>query len=396
MKLNRLFDLLRMSMHQAFRRRKRYIGVIAAIILGTGGFVLIITESEDVKNNINKDLELLGGATVIKSYFDYDPAARIQWFYSETLRAIRDIPGVEKVGVVSASNRHVISIEREQYRSFLLIAADSTFWESNSFVPVFGRFFTIAEENARRRICVLGEELSRELFGERNPVGKSILIDKGYYEIIGVLGGILAGDRKNFAFIPLQTALSRIEDIPPASRIYIRCKKWDSVASVAAAITPTIERHQEASNLRVDVPWEQLRQVKKVAWWVELFIHLSVGVTLLLGGVGIWNVMMSSVRSRTREIGLKKAMGAEDIDILVQFLSEALCISIGASFLGVLWGRIGVEITSKLLKSPPTENLFFLSVVLSLSIALLLGLAAGILPAIRASKMEVVSALRYE
>jgi putative ABC transport system permease protein len=115
-----------------------------------------------------------------------------------------------------------------------------------------------------------------------------------------------------------------------------------------------------------------------------------------LGGVGIWNVMMAAVVTRTREIGLKKAMGAEDKDILAQFLSEALCLSMGAALLGALMGRIMMEILGYMIGSRPPENLFFMGLALGFLFAVLLGVGAGLYPSLRASRMEVVTAIRYE
>jgi putative ABC transport system permease protein len=146
----------------------------------------------------------------------------------------------------------------------------------------------------------------------------------------------------------------------------------------------------------VEVSWEALKRVKELAWWIEFLIYLATGATFILGGVGIWNVMMAAVTSRTREIGLKKAMGAEDRDILAQFLSEALCLSAGAALLGAALGRIIMEILSLGIKSRPPEDLFFFSLALAFLFAVLIGVGAGLYPSIRASRMEVVTAIRYE
>jgi putative ABC transport system permease protein len=133
-----------------------------------------------------------------------------------------------------------------------------------------------------------------------------------------------------------------------------------------------------------------------LAWWIEFLIYLATTATFLLGGVGIWNVMMAAVTSRTREIGLKKAMGAEDRDILAQFLSEALCLSAGAALLGAGLGRILMEIMSYMIGSRPPEELFFFGLALAFLFAVLIGVVAGLYPSIRASRMEVVTAIRYE
>ena len=169
-----------------------------------------------------------------------------------------------------------------------------------------------------------------------------------------------------------------------------------SVEKVAAEIPEVVRAHQSAESLRVQVAWEPLKHVTRMAWWVETFTNLAVFATLILGGFGIWNIMMNSVRSRTREIGLKKAMGAEDRDIMAQFLAEALCLSLGGAIAGIALSRAAVEFTCFLLDSRPSEDLFFLCVGMGLLFAAVLGIGAGISPSLRASRMEVVSAVRYE
>ena len=197
-------------------------------------------------------------------------------------------------------------------------------------------------------------------------------------------------------FIPLTTAQDRMEHFGKPRNLYIRCRSWDDVEGVAVRIPSVIESHQPADGLKVEVNWASLSRVKKMVWGIELFINLAVCATLVLGGFGIWNIMMNGVRARTREIGLKKAMGAEDRDILAQFLTEALCLSLGAALLGVGLGRAAVEMLASMLGTRPPEDLFFICVGFGLLFAVVLGIGAGLSPAIRASRMEVVSAVRYE
>ena len=249
--------------------------------------------------------------------------------------------------------------------------------------------------NARQKVCVLGSELARRIFGDQTAVGSIISIDRDIYRVLGILGGLGVGDRTQFAFVPLTTASDRIQNLR-RDRLYIRCATWDDVERVAGAVPSVVTSHQSSDRLRVVFAGEQLKRVKRIVWWVECFIYLSVFATFVLGGFGIWNGMMSAVQARTREIGLKKAMGAEDGDILAQFLTEALCLSLGSAILGIGFGRTIVQVISSFLSSQPSEHLFFRFMILGLVCALLLGVGAGFYPALRASRMEVVKAIRYE
>jgi len=168
------------------------------------------------------------------------------------------------------------------------------------------------------------------------------------------------------------------------------------VKNVASAIPEVVRANQDAEGIEVKVYWDQLKKVRRIAWWIEFFIYISIAATLILGGFGIWNIMTAGVQSRTREIGLKKAIGAEDRDIMAQFLAEALCISLGASVFGIVTGRVAVEILAYILGSRPLEELFLFCVGLGLLFSVILGVGAGLVPSIRASRMEVVSAVHFE
>jgi putative ABC transport system permease protein len=382
------------------RQRRRNLGVVAAIALGTAGLIVIITMGRDVKEDFNKDLELLGGATLIKVYFDEprgkSSISRPQWFRSETLDNLRRVPGVSEVSLIAQKMSYGKAIVRDRQYKFPLIAVDEFFWAANSFYPSSGLFFGEEAIKNRERVCVLGADLARKILGRREVVGQWVPIDGDLYRITGLLGGLAVGERTHWAILPLSTAQDRIASMSLPSRAYVRCRTWNDVEAVAASISEVVGAQQPTDGLQVEVAWERLAQVRKVAWLIELFIYVAVLATLTLGGYGIWNIMMAAVRSRTREIGLKKAMGAEDGHILSQFLTEAMCISVGASLIGVALGWFLMEIIAAMLKARPPEALFLFCMGLGILFSVLLGVGAGLFPSIRASRMEVVSAIRYE
>ncbi len=396
----RFDDLLRISFRQVFRQRRRNLGAALAIALGTAGFIVIITTGQDVKENINRDLELLGGATRIRTSFENHlkkySFSRPQWFRKTTINALRRIPGVTGVSLTAWKGGDILYTERRRPPWVKLMGVDEYYWDVNSFHPVRGRFFGPEEIEGRAKVCVLGKRLVRRIFSHEKIVGQLINIDHDHYRVIGVLGGLGIGDRADAVFIPLTTAQDRIKGLSHLNTVYIRCHTWDDVESVAGAIPGVIQAHQPAEGLRIDVAREQLKEIKRMAWWIEFFVSIAISATLILGGFGIWNITMTGVRARTREIGLKKAMGAEDRDILSQFLAEAVCLSLGSAAAGIALGRIVVDTLASMLDSRTPEDLFFLCVGLGLLFAVVLGIGAGLLPSVRASRMEVVSAVHYE
>lgn len=396
-------DLLRISLRQVLRQHRRNLGAVLAIALGTAGFLVIITMGRDVKINFNRDLDLLGGATRMKIYFEGpgDVGSRIkrpEWFRERTLRALRQIPGVAGVTATISKAYYGSSATtwKGQAHSFHIIGVDEHYWEVNSFTAKSGTLFGSPEVMEGRKNCVLGEDLAKKIFGHTNVVGNLLPIDRDLYRVVGVFGGVGAADRTTWAFIPLTTARSRLPNVDVVRILYLRCKTWDDVESVAAAIPDVVKGQQQAADLKVEVAWERLNVVKKTSWLIVLFIYVAIVATLCLGGFGIWNIMMNGVRARTREIGLKKAMGAQDRDILAQFMTEAICLSLGSALIGVALGRALIELVAYLLGNRPLEDIFWLCVFLGLLFASLIGMVAGLSPSVKASRMEVVSAVRYE
>ncbi len=396
----RLDDLLHVSVRQVLRQRWRNLGVVFAIALGTAGLIVIITMGQDVKENFNQDLELLGGATRIVAFFE-SPKGKIkvsrhEWFREGTPSFLRPLPGIEQVSLLGRKGGRAVSPIGDRQFFLQLVGVDEYFWEVNSLSPMTGALFGRDQVEGRERVCVLGMPLARKLFGHTKVMGRLIPLDKDFYRIMGVLEHATVPSWERTVFIPLTTAQDRMEHFRKPRHLYIRCRSWDDVEEVAALIPSVVENHQSADGLRMEVNWAALSRVKKMVWGIELFINLAICATLVLGGFGIWNIMMNGVRARTREIGLKKAMGAEDKDILAQFLAEALCLSIGAALLGVGLGRAAVEMLASMLGARPPEALFLICVGFGLLFAIILGIGAGLSPAIRASRMEVVSAVRYE
>lgn len=393
-------DLMSISLRQVFRQRKRYAGVVLAILMGTAGLIAILSMGRDIKKNVNNDLDLLGGATIIRLYFEeasteQDRISLPQFFKSETADAIRELSGIGEVSE-RAVRMGVVSILAKNKYTYTLLAVDNYFWKANGLAPDAGELFGKQALDAHEKICVLGAGLADEIYGKESPLGKLLPIERELFRVVGVVGGISLGERSRFAFIPLTTARDRIPGINLPERLYVHCLTWDDVEKVAAAIPGIVADKQPTDRLRVDVGKEQLKRVTSIAWWIEFFIYLSLVVTFVLAGLGIWNSMMSAVQSRTREIGVKKAIGAEDRDIFAQFLSEALCLSIGSAILGIALGLGAVQIASRMIHTQPSQHMLILSTLLSLLFSAVLGLLGGLYPSVRASRMEVVSAIRYE
>lgn len=388
-------DLMRISVRQIICHRRSNWGVVLAITLGIGGLITVIMVSGDFKKNLSRDLDLIGGVTVVKAYFDNHLTSRPRVFSARTLEALHSLPGVQEVSAIALKVGGTILTTGRLY-SFPIIASDEAFWKVRNFWASNGSLFGRDTVTGRKRECVLGQSLAEKIFGHSKGAGLSMEINNEPYRVIGVLGGITDSALAGTAYLPITTLEDRFSGPLMTDCVYLRCATLEDVAPVAGSIIGVVQTYQSNEELRVEVLWEGLKRVQQIFWWTEFFVYIAIGVTLILGGVGIWNVMMAAVRSRTREIGLKKAVGAKDRDIFIQFLSEAMILSLGASLLGIITGLLSVECFSYFIGSQLAEYLFLICIVLGLSFGTLLGIGAGLFPSIRASRMDVVDAVRYE
>ncbi len=395
-------DLLCIGCTRVLRERRRYWGPACAVFLGTAGLVLVLSMSDDVKAEFNTRLDLLGGATVFQVYFEEKPlsvpfTAENRFFYGDVVGAVRSLPGVAAVSVAAPRKTEVaISYGRRQDEA-PLVGMDAVFWELQSLKPVAGRLFTQREVENGERVCVIGGDVARRLFDSPEAApGRGLLLENEVYEIAGVIEGFRVGEGTRMVFLPLSTALHRIPGMALPIRMFVRCKSWDTVEETASRVRPAVAEYLHTDRLRVEVDRPTLRRVRVVAKWIETFARIAAYVALILGGIGIWNVMSAAVRSRTREIGLKKAIGAEDQDVFVQFLTEALAVCLGAAVPGILTGWGALELVSHLLDRHPSAEVIAGNVIWSFLVALGLGLIAGLYPSVSASRMEVTAALRSE
>jgi putative ABC transport system permease protein len=162
------------------------------------------------------------------------------------------------------------------------------------------------------------------------------------------------------------------------------------------AIPTALARYQTLNHLEIRTQDEQITRIQAIFVWVEVLLWLGIAASLMLGGFGIWYGTFAAIRARTREVGLKKAMGGGDTDILAQFLAEALCKSVAGGLLGIVLGTVAVQTGSLLLDCSLSYLLLAAGSMGSILFSAFIGIAGGAYPAIQASRMDVVSALRFE
>ena len=320
------------------------------------------------------------------------------WAKPRTVEALRKIPGV---GMISENVRQGITFSLrasgERTLGVHFIGVDQYFATTYSLELVAGRMMSEEDVRGHRRICMLGREAATNLYGDpAQAVGKLLFLGKDVVEVVGVVTGVMLGEWNQGGFLPTTVMEDRNWGSGKITRLFVRAIGWEDVAPVVRQIPSVVRANQDAPYLVIATQDDQLDRIKTTFMWVEALLWLGIVASLMLGGFGIWYGTFAAVRARTREVGLKKAMGGSDKDIMAQFLAEALCKSVAGGLLGILVGTLSVEIGAWSLGTSISYPLLAASSAGSILFSAIIGVAGGLYPAIQASRMDVVSALRFE
>lgn len=393
----KLYDLISMCLRLVVRNRRRYKAVVAGIALGTAGFIVIQTMGDSVEKKMGENLEVLGEATVMKAHWHNEDSLHPGEYHLRDVARIRQIPYVIAVAPVVS----LLQIDA-RYGSMEwnpgLIGVDHAYWRTQTPVVAHGRLISPSDVVGRKTVCVLGEEVVRFLFQKENPVGDIINVGNLRFEVIGTLGGIQNTDIKRSVFIPITTAQNLFPGLYWIREIFVRVNDWNQVDWVRDQTVEVLKDSHKGyeEGIRLLYYPQRLERVKSITYIVKTFIYSALAVTLILGGIGITNVMLAAIQDRTKEIGLRKALGARERVILMQFLTESVFISLFAGSLGVTTGFVSVQVLKNVLDVDVSIASVTMSVAVGLMFTIFLGVTSGLYPSIKASRMDSVTAMRFE
>jgi len=258
-----------------------------------------------------------------------------------------------------------------------------------------GRFFSLQAQKAAKKEVVLGKTVYEELFLENeNPLKKRIKISDQNFLVVGVLeekGAMMGVDMDNQVFIPVTTALNSF-GMEKVQAIFVQSKEKETIPQTKEEVKKILLKYLKEEDFSVLDTKNLLSVVENILGALTLALSGIASISLVVGGIGIMNIMLVSVTERTREIGLRKAVGATPKDILIQFLIEAVFLSVTGGIMGILLGIGGSILISKFIKTQVT----FWSIFIAFFISSLVGIIFGVAPAYKAAKLDPIEALRYE
>ncbi|MCC7346962.1 MAG: ABC transporter permease [Variibacter sp.] len=406
---------LLMGLSSLLAHKLRSLLTMLGMIFGVGAVVAMLSITAGAQKEMMSFIDQLGVNNIIVEAREAVDRNELQ-----TIRAIsqgltfRDYRAISEnvQGLVAITPRKRFKpqkvLPKTNQELPQLIGVLPNFVEINSLKLVGGRFFTEEENKSSAPVCVLGENAKVNLLGFDDAVGKYVKINEVWLQVVGVLTpqatsdtemeGV--GNRNNMVIAPLNTVMRRFEDNTSYLKdeidgIYMKVgPNVDSIETsnvVRAILTAT---HKDAGDFSVIVPAGLLEERRRTQFIFNIVMICIAGISLLVGGIGIMNIMLATVLERTREIGIRRAIGARQGDIVRQFLTEAVLISIVGGLIGIGFGFS----LSRIIASAAGWSTVVTgsSIAVAFGVSVFIGLLFGIYPAVQAARLDPIEAIRYE
>ncbi|MDX1951165.1 MAG: ABC transporter permease [Verrucomicrobiota bacterium] len=424
----RLKRMLRLGIKSLWLHRLRSLLTVLGIVFGVCSVIAMLAIGEGASYEAQEQIKSLGSQNIIVRSVKPPEEQKVsnnnnQSFvldygitFADVSRIQATIPGVTVVVPGRIMREYVWNV---RYRVDSEIMGTVPWYpEMRNHKVAKGRFFTSHENEQRENVCVLAAEMVDKLFPLEEPLGNHVRVGSDYYKVIGImeprarhaeLGD--SGDSKaatlNRLFIPLATARVRFGEILMKRRsgsfeservqlheVTVKVESRDDVMHVADSIKQVLERNHKKKDYDVVVPLELLKRAEQTKKIFTIVLGSIAAISLLVGGIGIMNIMLASVTERTREIGIRRALGAKRRDIVIQFLVETVILAAAGGILGV---AVGVAIPYIVTYASQMKTIVtFWSPVIAFTISALVGVVFGLYPAMRAAQMDPVEALRHE
>jgi putative ABC transport system permease protein len=424
----RLQRTVRLGLKSLWMHRLRSLLTVLGIVFGVCSVIAMLAIGEGASYEAQEQIARLGSQNIILTSIKPSDDQKVSQSgrtsfaleygltYLDLQRLRNTIPGITIVVPSRIIRDYVWNINRRV--DCEINGTVPWYPEMRNHRVALGRFFTKTDMDNRASVCVLGAETAPKLFPLDNPIGRDVRVGSDYYRVIGVMEPRAKAASPNAApgaskpaafqiFIPLETAKTRYGELLAKLRtgsieaervqlheVTVRVHDRDSVISVSEAVKEVLEHHHKKKDFEVVVPLELLRQAERTKEIFNIVLGSIAAISLLVGGIGIMNIMLATVTERTREIGIRRALGAKRRDILTQFLIESVILAGTGGFLGVL---LGISIPFLVSHFAGMKTIIaFWSPFVAFSISALVGIVFGLYPARRAALMDPVEALRHE
>ncbi|MDK2986096.1 MAG: putative transport system permease protein [Clostridia bacterium] len=384
---------IKLALKGIMGNKMRTFLTMLGIIIGVSAVIILVSVVQGTTESVTENIESMG--TNLLSVMIRGRGAETYLTYDATL-SLADKYGVAGVAPVASGN--VTAKFDTKTMDVTLEGVDENYQTVRNYTVQSGRFIMPLDVEYRQKVILLGTEVVKELFGSQNPIDKNVQLNGLNFKVIGILeekGSTMGGNNDEKILMPITTA-QRFLKSAGIRQIYVQAESPELVNTVYAQVEKYLlnKFKNDEDAYRIFNQTEMLSTINEVTRNMALMLGGIATISLLVGGIGIMNIMLITVTERTREIGIRKAIGARRRDILIQFLIESAVISGLGGIIGIIVGLAGNKVLN-LLAGMNTKTTISI-IILSLAFSLVVGMFFGIYPANKASKLKPVDALRYE
>ena len=377
------------------------------IVIGISAVIAMVSAGSGVRTKLDQSLQTVGknlilikpgGVTQQGITADYAPLTRAD------AAAVRRNVGFLLVGVAESQMTQRLVTSRYGIHGTVIVGSVPDLQRVREWKMVYGKFYSEADVERAADVCLIGQTVRHELFPEKkDPVGQMIRIDRRPMRIIGVLGekgrSPTGADQDDQVFVPITTLTRKIVGQEKIALVVSAAKNSDELERAKEEIMKVLrEQHHIKPGANDDFDVSTVSEMAQLGiiltTTMQLLVAVIASISLIVGGIGIMNIMLVSVTERTREIGIRMAVGATGEDVLTQFLIEAMLLSLAGGLIGIALGILGAVGLARLANWPVVVNPAV--VVLAFLVAAAVGIFFGYYPALKASRLDPIEALRYE
>jgi len=400
-----LGDLFQASVRSILKNKSRTILTSLGVIIGVTSVILLTSIGNGLKSYINQQFESLGATSVYiypGQIFSDNGGFSSGGGMMTTKFTQKDVSNIERkfknlsVMPMNATFADIKSSKATK-KSVEIVGSTYEYGPNNNLEPSSGngRWFTQQEENGKASVIVLGYQIATDLFPNGNALGKKVIVKGKNLKVVGIIdkkgGGMSGTSMDDHTFIPLSVAFD-IAGNQDINAIVVKAPNKNMIESTKKDLTAFMKTKYDSDAFTVFDSSQLLSSINSIINVLTLALAGIAAISLVVGGIGIMNIMLVSVTERTKEIGLRKAIGADPQTILVQFLIEAIILSCLGGLIGILLGWLGTLAINSFFPAKITLS----SVFLAFGVSSAVGIIFGVAPARKASKLSPIEALRYE
>ncbi len=400
-----LFEAVKLALQAVGRNALRSFLTVLGVVIGVASVIAMVTVGNGATAKVTADLAKLGSNLLFVSPGQSGPgraSSDARPFNARDLEALKQqLPGVKAVAPVGQAS--VTAVYGSESRVTVVTGTDNDFFTTQDWTLAGGRRFLDGELRSGRAACIIGETVRDKLFGRSDPLGQRIRVKKVSCEVVGRLAAkgqsSFGSDQDDVILLPLRAFHRRISGNTDIGRIYVSAKDGIDTASVQTNTERLLrERRNIGAGDEDDFSVRDMKQIAQTMAGTTAVLTGLLGavaaVSLLVGGIGIMNIMLVSVTERTREIGIRLAIGALERQVLLQFLVESVVLSLFGGVIGILVGLGLAAMAARALDVPFLVDPSI--IIVAFGFSALVGVVFGYMPARRAARLDPIDALRHE